>query len=135
MTAQPTELQLPAVKILIVDDSATIRRQVVSGLGAAGFEVVEAADGIEGAERIRAGSDLALVLCDVNLPRSNGLEMLESLRDEIASRRLPVVMLTTEGEPQAIARAKKAGARAWIVKPFKAHLLVGAVRKLTEPSA
>lgn len=122
-------------KILIVDDSVTIRRQVVSGLGGAGFDVLEAADGVEGAERIRVASDLALVLCDVNLPRSSGLEMLESLRDELTRRGLPVLMLTTEGEPQLISRAKKAGARAWIVKPFKEHLLIGAVKKLTERSA
>jgi two-component system, chemotaxis family, chemotaxis protein CheY len=98
----------------------------------AGFEVMEAGDGVDGAERIRGTPDLALVLCDVNMPRLNGLEMVESLSAELQARSLPIVMLTTEGEPQAILRAKKAGARAWIVKPFKEHLLVGAVRKLTE---
>jgi two-component system chemotaxis response regulator CheY len=122
-------------KVLIVDDSSTIRRQVASVLIEAGFDVMEAGDGVDGAERIRATPDLALVLCDVNMPRLNGLEMLESLSADIQARSLPVVMLTTEGEPQAILRAKQAGARAWIVKPFKEHLLVGAVRKLTEARA
>ncbi|HEY8942944.1 MAG TPA: response regulator, partial [Polyangiaceae bacterium] len=94
--------------------------------------VLEAADGIDGADCIRGRSDLSLVLCDVNMPRLNGLEMLESVGEEISAKSLPVVMLTTEGEPQAILRAKKAGARAWIVKPFKEHLLVSAVKKLTQ---
>jgi len=57
--------------------------------------------------------------------------MLETLKEEIAQRQLPVVMLTTEGQPEAMARAKKCGARGWIVKPFKEHLLLGAVQKLT----
>ena len=122
-------------KVLIIDDSATIRRQVATVLIGAGFEVMEAGDGVDGAERIRATLDLALVLCDVNMPRLNGLEMVESLSAEIQARSLPIVMLTTEGEPQAILRAKKAGARAWIVKPFKDHLLVGAVKKLTDGQA
>jgi two-component system chemotaxis response regulator CheY len=118
-------------KVLVIDDSATIRRQVSSVLTQAGFEILEAVDGIDGAAQIRANADLALVLCDINMPRLNGLDMLESLSEEIAAKSLPVVMLTTEGEPSAMARAKKAGVKGWIVKPFKEPLLVGAVKKLT----
>ncbi len=121
-----------AKSILIIDDSASVRRQVSGVLSPAGFQVLEAADGVEGADRIRAKVDLALVICDVNMPRMNGLDMLETLQDEIARRQLPVVMLTTEGQPEAMARAKKCGARGWIVKPFKEHLLLGAVQKLTQ---
>ncbi len=118
-------------KILIVDDSSSVRRQVAGALTTAGFEVLEAADGVDGAAQIRGQTDLALVICDVNMPRMNGLDMLDDVRSELASRSLPVVMLTTEGQPEAMARAKKSGAKGWIVKPFKEHLLLGAVRKLT----
>jgi two-component system chemotaxis response regulator CheY len=118
-------------KILIIDDSVSVRRQVSGVLTQAGFEVLEATDGLNGADQIRVQSDLALVICDVNMPKLNGLDMLESLKDEIAGRALPVVMLTTEGQPDAMARAKRSGAKGWIVKPFKEHLLVGAVKKLT----
>ncbi|HVZ36435.1 MAG TPA: response regulator, partial [Polyangiaceae bacterium] len=100
-----------------------------------GFDVLEAADGMDGAQCIRSQADLALVICDVNMPRSSGLDMLDTLQGEIAARSLPVVMLTTEGQPEAIARAKRAGAKAWIVKPFKAHLLLGAVQKLTNSNS
>jgi two-component system chemotaxis response regulator CheY len=100
-------------------------------LSQAGFEMLEAVDGIDGAAQIRSNADLALVLCDINMPKLNGLDMLESLTDEIAQKALPVVMLTTEGEPAAMARAKKAGVKGWIVKPFKEPLLIGAVKKLT----
>jgi two-component system, chemotaxis family, chemotaxis protein CheY len=118
-------------KVLIIDDSVSVRRQVSGVLAQAGFEVLEATDGLNGADQIRAQADLALVICDVNMPKLNGLDMLESLKDEIAGRALPVVMLTTEGQPDAMARAKRSGAKGWIVKPFKEHLLVGAVKKLT----
>jgi two-component system chemotaxis response regulator CheY len=118
-------------KILIIDDSSSVRRQVAGALTTAGFEVLEATDGVDGAAQIRGQSDLALVICDVNMPRMNGLDMLDDVRGELASRSLPVVMLTTEGQPEAMARAKKSGAKGWIVKPFKEHLLLGAVRKLT----
>jgi two-component system chemotaxis response regulator CheY len=118
-------------KVLIIDDSASIRRQVSTVLSQAGFEMLEAVDGIDGAAQIRSNADLALVLCDINMPKLNGLDMLESLTDEIAQKALPVVMLTTEGEPAAMARAKKAGVKGWIVKPFKEPLLIGAVKKLT----
>jgi two-component system chemotaxis response regulator CheY len=118
-------------KVLVIDDSAMVRRQVSTVLSQAGFEMLEAVDGIDGAEQIRANADLALVLCDINMPRLNGLDMLESLTEEIAAKSLPVVMLTTEGEPSAMARAKKAGVKGWIVKPFKEPMLIGAVKKLT----
>jgi two-component system chemotaxis response regulator CheY len=118
-------------KVLIIDDSASVRRQVVTILSQAGFEMLEAVDGLDGAEQIRATTDLALVICDINMPKLNGLDMLESLTDELAAKSLPVVMLTTEGEPAAMARAKKAGVKGWIVKPFKEPLLIGAVKKLT----
>jgi two-component system, chemotaxis family, chemotaxis protein CheY len=119
-------------KVLIIDDSSSVRRQVSGALTSAGFQVLEASDGVEGAEQIRSHSDLALVICDVNMPRLDGLAMLEVLQTEIAQRHLPVVMLTTEGQPEAMARAKKHGAKGWIVKPFKEHLLLGAVNKLTQ---
>lgn len=118
--------------VLIVDDSSSIRYQVSQVLSQAGFRVLEAVDGLDGAEKIRALAELALVICDVNMPKLNGLEMLESIKDELQARGLPVLMLTTEGQPEAIARAKKSGAKAWIIKPFKEHVLVGAVQKLTQ---
>jgi two-component system chemotaxis response regulator CheY len=122
-------------RVIIIDDSASVRRQVCGVLAAAGFQMLEAIDGLDGAEQIRAQPELALVICDVNMPRMNGLDMLDDLQAEILRRQLPVVMLTTEGQPEAMARAKKAGAKGWIVKPFKEPLLLAAVNKLTQSSA
>ena len=118
-------------KILIVDDSATIRQQVRSALAGAGFEIVEAADGVEGLQAIVEASDIAGVLCDVNMPRMGGLEMLEMVKAKGKLVGLPVVMLTTEGQPALVQQAKAIGAKGWIVKPFKPEHLVATMRKLT----
>jgi two-component system, chemotaxis family, chemotaxis protein CheY len=116
-------------RVLIVDDSATVRKQVRTAL--ADFDIVEASDGIEGAETIGRLSDLAAVICDVNMPRMGGLEMLETVKKDPKHALLPFVMLTTEGQHELVQRAKAAGAKGWIVKPFKPELLLAAVRKLT----
>lgn len=116
-------------KILVVDDSDAIRQQVGSALRQAGYTTAEAVDGLQGLEALKEG-DFALVICDVNMPRMNGLEMLETLKRNPAYSALPVVMLTTEGQPALVERAKKAGAKGWIVKPFKPELMIAAVRKL-----
>src|SRR5215510_5064442 len=116
-------------KILVIDDSPTVRQQVGLALSQAGFQVVEAVDGVDAIGKVDAS--IAMLICDVNMPRMNGLEMLEKLRTDARWKTLPVVMLTTEGQPGLIERAKKAGAKGWIIKPFKAELLVAAVQRLT----
>ncbi|HVZ37136.1 MAG TPA: response regulator [Polyangiaceae bacterium] len=122
-------------KVLIVDDSAAVRRQVGEVLRSAGFQVMEAADGVDGADSIRFHQDLALVICDLNMPRLNGLDMLDKLQTELAARQLPVVILTTEAQPEAIARARQSGAKGWIVKPCREQLLLRAVQKLTQSNS
>jgi two-component system chemotaxis response regulator CheY len=119
-------------KILIVDDSATVRQQVRAALFGTGFEVVEAADGVEGLETLVARDDIDAVVCDVNMPRMNGLQMLEMLVAKGKLPGLPIVMLTTEGQPGLVQQAKAAGAKGWIVKPFKPTALIATLRKLTE---
>lgn len=119
-----------AKKVMVIDDSRTVRQQVGNVLGQAGYNVVEAADGLEGAERIASTPDLALVICDVNMPKMNGIDMLALVKQEPKNANLIVLMLTTEGQPTQIARAKAAGARGWILKPFKPDLLLATVRKL-----
>lgn len=71
-----------------------------------------------------------MVICDVNMPRMNGIEMLSFVKQEPKNANLLVLMLTTEGQPALIAQAKAAGAKGWLVKPFKPDLLLATVRKL-----
>jgi two-component system chemotaxis response regulator CheY len=116
-------------KILVVDDSASVRQQVGLALTQAGYAVIEAGDGLEGLSMLERGG-VAMVICDVNMPRMNGLEMVEAIKRDPKHASLPIVVLTTEGHPALVERAKKAGAKGWIVKPFKAELMVSAVSRL-----
>ena len=120
-------------KILVIDDSETIRQQVKQALAATGYEIIEAVDGIDGLEKLRAVTDLDIALCDVNMPRMNGLEMIAEVQR--TGPKIPILMLTTEGQPSLIRRARESGAKGWIVKPFKPELLVAAVTKLIDPPA
>lgn len=116
--------------VLVVDDSASVRQQVGMALRQSGFTIVEANDGALGAKRIDQGG-IDCVICDVNMPNMNGIEMVQKVKGNPAHSQLPIVMLTTEGAKDMISKAKQAGAKGWIVKPFKADLLVSAVSKLT----
>ncbi len=118
------------VKVLVIDDSQMVRRMVSNALQGAGFATVEAVDGVDALSKLTDNGDTKLIVCDVNMPRMSGIEFLEALRNDRKSE-LPVVMLTTEGQPELIQRAKSLGAKGWIVKPFKADLLVAAAKKLT----
>lgn len=120
---------MPAT-VLIVDDSQLVRGMVVRALGAAGYRVVEARDGIEALTCLQQDRP-DLVICDVNMPRMNGVELLEAVRETPDVP--PFLMLTTEADPAVIAIAKAAGARAWIQKPFRVDLVLAAVRKLALP--
>jgi two-component system chemotaxis response regulator CheY len=118
-----------ASKILIADDSMLVRRQVATALKGAGFVVIEAVDGEDALGK--ATPDLALIVCDVNMPKMSGLELLEKLHASPTLSVVPFVMLTTEAQPGMFERAKAHGAKAWLIKPFKADLLLAAIQKLT----
>jgi two-component system chemotaxis response regulator CheY len=115
-------------RVLVIDDSSAVRQQVRSTLVEAGYEVVEACDGLDGLEKLRTLSTGDLALCDVNMPRMTGLEML--LEAQRAGLTIPILMLTTEGQPSMIRDARRAGAKGWIVKPVKPELLLIAVDKI-----
>lgn len=124
-------MSLAGKTILIVDDSASVRGQIREVLGTAGFQTLEATDGVEGLQAIVARDDLAGVVCDINMPRMSGLQMLEFLRAKGRLASLPVIMLTTEGQASLVQQAKVAGAKGWVMKPFKPAALIAAVLKVT----
>ncbi|WP_437907152.1 response regulator [Sorangium sp. So ce327] len=120
-----------AKKILLVEDSSTVRQQVGILLSAAGYGTLEADNGRDAVATVAAHKDdLAMIIADVNMPVMNGIEMIQSLRDKGLASGVPILMLTTEGQPELIEKARKAGAKGWIIKPFKPDLLLAAVKKL-----
>ena len=117
--------------VLLVDDSEVVRRLAHGALRAAGFNVVEAFDGMDALEKLRDPAHVvSLIFCDVNMPRMSGIEFVEALAGSDLAKP-PVLMLTTEGHPELVKRAKNSGARGWMLKPFKPELLVAAAKKLT----
>ncbi|MDC0680885.1 response regulator [Sorangium sp. So ce448] len=120
-----------AKKILLVEDSSTVRQQVGILLSGAGYGTLEADNGRDAVAAVAAHKDdLAMIIADVNMPVMNGIEMIQSLRDKGLASGVPILMLTTEGQPELIEKARKAGAKGWIIKPFKPDLLLAAVKKL-----
>jgi two-component system chemotaxis response regulator CheY len=117
-------------KVLVVDDSQSIRNEISDALGQGGFTVVEAANGSEAFSCLADHKDISLIVLDVNMPGMNGLEVLERLKTDYAVRNLPVLMLTTEAERTLVERAKKAGAKGWLLKPIKPNLLLSTVTRL-----
>jgi two-component system, chemotaxis family, chemotaxis protein CheY len=118
-------------KVLVVDDSKSIRNEVSDALVPAGYGVVEAANATEAFACLKEHSNITLVVLDVNMPGMNGLDVLEHIQRDYAERHLPIVMLTTEAERSLIERAKKAGAKGWLLKPVKPNLLIATVTRLS----
>lgn len=116
-------------KVLIVDDSNTVREEVITALSALDNEVLEAGDGFEALQLIQSEA-IVCVICDVNMPRMGGIELVAEVKQDPKYASLPFLMLTTEGAKESILEAKKAGACAWMVKPFVHDMLVRTVSKL-----
>lgn len=115
-------------KVLVVDDSKSIVAMVQYSLERAGYEVLVAYDGEEGLERLEEAGGANLIICDLNMPRMDGLAMLRAVKASAHSS-VPFVVLSTEVHEKMRQQAKEAGARAWIIKPFKEEQLLGAVKK------
>ena len=118
-----------AKTVLTVDDSASIRQMVSFTLKSAGYEVVEAVDGMDGLEKAK-GKSFNLVLTDQNMPRMDGLSLIKSLRGMPAYRSVPILMLTTESSDTMKSQGRAAGATGWLVKPFDPQKLLEVVRKV-----
>ena len=120
--------------VLVVDDSATVRMQATKVLSGAGFAVIHAVDGVDALEQLAQRSDVSLILCDVNMPRMNGIELVEAIAEK-GGTKIPVIMLTTEVRADFVQRAKAVGAKTWMTKPFNREVLVAAATRLTTSSA
>ena len=115
--------------VLTIDDSRTMREMLNMALVQAGYRVIQAVDGVEGLEVLRAeGADV--VITDINMPRMDGFGVIEGVRADPAHRATPILVLTTESDATKKERARAAGATGWIVKPSNPTKLVDAIRRV-----
>jgi two-component system chemotaxis response regulator CheY len=119
-------------RILIVDDSASVRQVVGIALKGAGYEVIEAVDGVDALSKLD-GSKYHLVISDVNMPRMDGITFVKEAKKLPAYKFTPMIMLTTESEEKKKMEGQAAGAKAWVVKPFQPAQMLAAVSKLILP--
>lgn len=117
-------------KILVVDDSSTVRDEVAEFLKRNGLDVATAVDGKDGLAKVKADPGIRLVISDVNMPNMDGLTMVEKIRGELGNASVNVIMLTTESSPNMKERGKAAGIKGWIVKPFKGDAVLESFRRL-----
>jgi two-component system chemotaxis response regulator CheY len=119
-------------KILVIDDSASLREVVCIALKGAGYEVVQAADGKEALDKLD-GSRIHLAICDVNMPVMDGITFVKEAKKRPDYRFMPIIMLTTESRESRKQEGQMAGAKAWVVKPFRPDQMLHAVSKLIMP--
>lgn len=115
--------------IMIVDDSSSLRTLVGLSLKRAGYQVVEAQDGVDALEKLELNK-VSLIVSDVNMPNMDGITFVSKLKLHPRYKFTPVLMLTTEGQEEKKALGRAAGAKAWIVKPFSPPVLLDAIAKL-----
>jgi len=115
--------------IMVVDDSTSVRKMVAFTLENAGYNVLEAENGMDALEKLN-GTPVNMFIVDLNMPHVNWFELTRSVRAMTDYRFTPIVMLTTESLESKKREGKAAGATGWITKPFKPDQLIGVVKKV-----
>jgi two-component system, chemotaxis family, chemotaxis protein CheY len=116
------------MRVLVVDDSTTMRRIIINSLKAAGFtDTVQAGDGSEALETM---DGVGMVLTDWNMPVMDGLTFVKALREKPEYAEIPIIMVTSEGAREEVMEALSAGVNDYIVKPFTKDILAAKVSKL-----
>ena len=121
-----------AKKIMIVDDSASLRQVVAIALRGAGYDVLEACDGKDALSKL-TGEKVHLIISDVNMPNMDGITFVKEIKKNPSYKFTPVIMLTTEAGESKKQEGQAAGAKAWVVKPFLPAQMLDAVSKLVMP--
>lgn len=116
-------------RIMVIDDSAALRQTVFDALTGAGYDVLGAADGREALQMLDGGK-VDLMICDVHMPHMDGITFVRAVKQRDEYRFVPIIMLTTESSERSREAGQMAGAKAWVVKPFRTEQILHAVSKL-----
>ncbi len=130
MDPSPRTATAPPPSVLVAEDEPHLARLLSTLLAERGFRTTVAATGEEVLERIRSGSGCSLLLLDLMMPGTGGLEVLEALRDDPAGADLPVLVLTGRGEDELRNRARELGVEGYYTKPFSPRRLLERVQEL-----
>lgn len=112
------------MRALVIDDSRAVRRIIGNIMKELGYEVIEAADGLQGLAQLEARGPQDIVLVDWNMPEMNGLEFIKAARAIPAYYDMPIMMVTTETEMEKMAQAFVAGVNEYVMKPFDKTILL-----------
>lgn len=121
-----------ALNILVVDDSAVMRKMIIKTMGMCGIpmgEIKQAANGMEGLEEL-GKTWIDIVILDINMPVMNGEEMIDEMQQDPEIKDIPVVVISTEGSSTRIKRLKEKGAR-FIQKPFTPETIRDTIYEVT----
>jgi two-component system, chemotaxis family, sensor histidine kinase and response regulator PixL len=133
--ALPLNHKARAPRVLVVDDSLTQRQTLARTLTKAGYEVLEASDGLEATVVLQQNPEIAQIICDLEMPRMNGFEFLSQLRKQPENSELPFMMLTSRGGAKYRQLAMELGANAFMAKPFLDREVLSTVTRLLDSRA
>lgn len=123
---------MPTKNLLVVDDSATTRMLISLTLKKEGiYEIVEVTNGKEAVDKLSVEA-VDCVLTDINMPQMNGLDLISYIRAEHKEPRVPIIVITTQGEEESRDNGLKRGANAYLTKPISGPKLVSLVKELLE---
>jgi len=120
-------------RVLILDDSRTIRTSVKYTLQKSGYDVLLAENGVEGLKVLKENSSMSdrpqMIITDINMPKMNGIEFIKEVKKDRQFKFIPILVLTTESQAEMKNKGKEAGAAGWLVKPFSPEQLTGVVKR------
>jgi two-component system chemotaxis response regulator CheY len=116
-------------KILIVDDSESIREVLAYNIETAGYQVMVACDGLDALQYFD-GRQIDLMLTDYHMPKLNGLQLIGKVREKENYKFMPILVLSTENQLEMMRGARDSGATGWLMKPFSTEKLIQTLRKV-----
>lgn len=119
-------------KILVVDDSETVRNRLITDLEAVGHVVLEAENGVKGLQALDSNQDTNIVISDVNMPEMDGITMCSKINEKPEFKDVHLFVLTTEFDQELKAKGKQAGVKLWITKPVKMPKLIEVIQKILD---
>lgn len=118
-------------RVLVVEDSVSIRQKIHEILLNNGYSVEEAIDGMDGMRKLE-GAAYDCIITDINMPNMNGIELIKKVRSQDGNKLVPILVLTTESQADMLRLGRKAGATGWLVKPFNEDKLIKTLGRIIE---